>query len=227
MLGVKEKGRASPARGRPFGRDDGSGDREGYGQWPNEGGAFSLPTAKMGLWIFLAVPTLLFAAIMSAYIVRMGLPDWKSLPKPGILWVNTSLLLLSSAALQWASISARRGQLKEMRLMLLAGGLLGVFFMGGQVWAWQQLREMGYFMATNPSSSFFYLITALHGLHLMGGLVAWGRAMKNVGARLALPLAQQAAPLQKSAALGIELCTVYWHFLLVVWLVMFGLMMIT
>ncbi len=215
MLRVKEKGMASPVSTQRN-RGDGRGGRDGYGQW--EGGAFSLPTAKIGLWVFLAVPTLLFAAIVSAYIVRLGLPDWKSLPKPGILWVNTGFLILSSLALQWASISARRGQLKEMRRGLLAGGLLGIFFMGGQVWAWQQLRELGYFMATNPSSSFFYLITALHGVHLLGGLVAWGRTVKKAWRR-------QAYTTQDN--LSIELCAVYWHFLLLVWLVLFGLMLIT
>lgn len=196
------------------GRGDRRGGRDGWnpgGRWE---GAFPVPTPKIGLWIFFAVPTLLFSALVSAYIARMGLSDWRPLPEPKLLWVNTGFLILSSMALQWAVYKARRGRSGRMRLGLFVGGALAMLFIGGQVWAWQQLRELGYFMATNPSSSFFYLITALHGLHLLGGLVAWGRTMKR-----AWRGAQE--------DLSIELCAVYWHFLLLVWLVLFGLMLIT
>jgi len=171
----------------------------------------------MGLWIFLTVPTLLFAALVSAYIARMGLSDWRPLPEPKLLWVNTGFLILSSVALQWAVYQARRGHLEKMRLGLLGGGILAMLFMSGQFWAWHQLRALGYFMATNPSGSFFYLITALHGLHLLGGLVAWGRTMKKAWHRAYMT----------QDNLSIELCAVYWHFLLLVWLVLFGLMLIT
>lgn len=194
-----------------------SGDR-GEGPGPRSpGGAFPLPRAQLGLWLFLAVATILFSAVISAYVVRMGMSDWQPLPEPALLWVNTGVLVLSSAALQWARRRARRCPLEGVRPGLILGGGLALAFFVGQLWAWQQLHAGGYFLAANPSSSFFYLITALHGAHLGGGLVTWGRTTVRVwrgvdGAR---------------ARLSVSLCAVYWHFLLVVWLVLFGLMLFT
>lgn len=210
---------------RPRGRSgSGTVDRGGDGGgwrgengWNSSGGSFPVPTPKIGLWIFLAVPTMLFAAVMSAYVVRMGLPDWQSLPKPGLLWLNTGLLIASSAAFQWAWMAARRGQEGEMRTGLLVGGALGVLFVVGQLLAWGQLVGWGYAMATTPSSSFFYLITALHGLHVVGGLVAWARTTTKAwdGAYTA------------EHRVGVELCATYWHFLLGIWSVLFALMLFT
>jgi len=198
--------------------DEGGGGGWGDGQAPyGSEGAFPLPTMKIGVWLFLGVATILFSALVSAYLVRMGLPDWRSLPEPGILWVNTALLVLSSAALQLARLAARRARLRELRQGLLAGGLLSLLFLLGQLVAWRQLQGMGYFAATNPSSSFFYLLTAIHGLHLLGGLIALGQVMRRAweGACAA------------GRHLGVELCAIYWHFLLLVWLLLFGLMLAT
>lgn len=182
-----------------------------------EGGSyegFALPTAKLALWLLLVVATMLFSVLMAAYLVRMGYPDWQSVPKPGLLWVNTLLLGLASVALQWALTSARADNNARARLGLHVGGVLGALFIAGQLLAWQQLQSGGHFVATNPSSSFFYLITALHGLHLLGGLALWGW----VTARL--------QPGQRPL-LGIELCALYWHFLLLVWLILYALLLVT
>ncbi len=205
-------GRDGPGFGNGQGRGDGGGDGG-----LNPGGAFALPPLKIGVWLFLGVATILFSALTSAYLVRMGLADWRPLPEPRILWLNTLLLVLSSAALQIAWGAARRGLQRAMRQALLAGGLFAVLFGAGQLAAWQQLQALGYFVSTNPSSAFFYLITALHGLHVLGGLVAWGRTTRRAWQGLYGPRNH----------VGIELCTVYWHFLLIVWLAMFGLMLAT
>jgi cytochrome c oxidase subunit 3 len=97
---------------------------------------------------------------------------------------------------------------------LLAGAASAVIFLVGQLLAWQQLKVAGYFVASNPANSFFYLITAVHGLHLMGGLVALGRTTAKVwrGAKMI------------QVRLSVELCAIYWHFLLLVWLVLLGLL---
>jgi len=176
-------------------------------------GAFRLSASKLGLWLFMAVVTILFSALISAYVVRMGLPDWRALPEPGVLWFNTALLVLSSVALQWS-----RGQsaLRELRGVWL-GALLGLLFVLGQFWAWAQLYALGYFVTSNPSNSFFYLITALHGLHLVGGLGAW----VWVGVRAKSGLSKD------RFRANVALCTTYWHFLLLVWLVLFALMLLT
>jgi len=178
-------------------------------------GRLPLPTARVGLGVFLAVVTVLFSLLVSAYFVRMAFDDWRPLPEPPLLWLNTLVLVLSSMALQWSWVSARRGQLGAVRAGFLVGGLCAVAFLGGQFVAWRQLDALGYFVATNPANTFFYLMTALHGLHLLGGLVAWSRAAGRLwygsgGAKVRL---------------SIELCTIYWHFLLLVWLALFGLLL--
>lgn len=189
------------------GRGHGGGGGNGRGGLE----AFPIPTARVGLWVFMAVASVLFSALVSAYLVRMNLPDWRSLPEPKLLWLNTALLGLSSLFLQRATWASRQQRLEATRRNLRLGGLLGFAFVAGQLLAWSQLQAMGYFLTSNPSSSFFYLMTALHALHLLGGLVAWGVVSSRT----------------PPAPLAVELCTTYWHFLLLVWLVLYGLLLLT
>ena len=172
------------------------------------------PTAKIGLGVFLGVVSSLFALLISAYSMRMQASDWQPLPIPILLWVNTGLLFLSSIALEWARAAARRGDIFDVRAGLVVGGISALAFLVGQLLAWRQFDDAGYFVATNPANSFFYLVTAVHGLHVLGGLVALGRttAMALTG------------PTPKQLRLSVELCAVYWHFLLVVWLILFTLL---
>ncbi len=183
------------------------------GEFPGTGAMIS-PAAKIGLGVFLAVAGALFTLFISAYSMRMGMADWRELPVPKLLWFNTGVLVLSSIALQWAHLAARRDDLEGVIVGLLAGGVSAIVFLVGQLLAWQQLNAAGYFVASNPANSFFYLLTAAHGLHLMGGLVALGRTTTKVwrGAQMA------------ELRLSVELCTIYWHFLLLVWLVLLGLL---
>ncbi|MEE8343581.1 MAG: cytochrome c oxidase subunit 3 [Gammaproteobacteria bacterium] len=175
------------------------------------------PVAKLGLYVFLAVVTSLFALFISAYVMRMKLGDWRPLPEPDLLWINTGALILSSIALQWARVSAHQEQADRMRVGLLAGGVFALAFMVGQLLAWQQLVDLGYFVNTNPANAFFYLITGLHGLHLLGGLVAWSRTTIKVFGGMEVA----------DVRLSVELCAIYWHFLLLVWMILFGLMLST
>src|SRR3981189_2346974 len=144
----------------------------------------SLPPAKIGLGVFLAVVGSLFALFISAYSMRMNMVDWRALPMPRLLWFNTAVLVLSSVALQGAHVAARRNDMDGVIVGLCAGGASAVTFLVGQLLAWQQLSAAGYFVASNPANSFFYLITAVHGLHLMGGLVALGRTTAKVCRRI-------------------------------------------
>jgi cytochrome c oxidase subunit III len=179
-----------------------------------EAGSSSLPPAKIGLGVFLAVVGSLFALFISAYSMRMTMVDWRTLPVPALLWFNTGVLVLSSVALQWAYTAARRDDIDGVSVGLCAGGASAVIFLVGQLLAWRQLSGAGYYLASNPANSFFYLITAAHGLHLMGGLVALGRTIAKVwrGAEAA------------QVRMSVELCAIYWHFLLLVWLVLLGLL---
>ena len=173
-----------------------------------------LPAKKLALRVFLAVVTVLFMLLITAYGDRMAYEDWRPTPQLGLLWNNTFVLVLSSIAMQWAQYSVRRGQIDGLRAGLLAGGIFTIVFLAGQVLAWRQLGMMNYFDISNPAIAFFYLITGLHGLHLLGGLVAWSRTVIKVWGDF------DSAQVRKS----VELCVVYWHFMLLVWLILFGLL---
>ncbi|MGH8548701.1 MAG: cytochrome c oxidase subunit 3 [Methylococcales bacterium] len=180
-------------------------------------GLIALPKPKFGLGVILVVVTMLFFLLLVAYTSRMQITDWHPLPEPGILWLNTGFLMLSSASLQWAKIAWGHGAFSGVRNAMLAAGILTGLFLAGQLIAWQQIRSSGYLLAGNPATSFFYLITLIHGLHLVGGLVAWlktfvrfihGNSLLRIG-------------------INIDLCAVYWHYLLVVWLIFYCLMLST
>jgi len=177
-------------------------------------GASSLPAATIGLGVFLAVVSSLFALLISAYFMRMHAADWRLPPAPMLLWLNTGVLILSSAALQWAQVAARRGQIDNVRTGLLAAGASALAFLVGQLLAWQQLNAEGYFLATNPANAFFYLLTGLHGLHLLGGLVALALTADKMWRGFELG----------QVRLSVRLCAIYWHFLLLLWLVLFSLL---
>lgn len=166
------------------------------------------PTEKIALAVFLAVLGALFALFASAYVMRMELADWRPAPMPRILWMNTAMLVLASACLQAARSGARRRDLGLVRLGLATGGGASLAFLIGQLAAWRELAEAGRVLASGPSDSFFYLLTGLHGLHVLGGLVALGAAAVEAwGARP-----------ERRLGLRVELCAMYWHFLLVVWI---------
>jgi len=172
------------------------------------------PTAKMALWLFLAVATSLFALFISAYAMRLNFLDWRPLPQPRLLMANTAILIVASLAMEWAAFAARRGDVDRVRKGLAVGGLLTAAFIAGQLVVWQQLATAGYFMTTSAATAFFYLLTAVHGVHVLGGLVAWSRSAARAWGRA------DAARLR----MGVELCAMYWHFLLAVWVVLFAVL---
>jgi cytochrome c oxidase subunit 3 len=147
----------------------------------------------------------------------MGFMDWRPTPEPILLWINTLVLFVNSLAFQRAYNAARRGQMDRVEIGLLAAGLFSFVFLAGQLVVWRQLVADGYYLTTNPANSFFYLITTLHGLHMLGGLVAWTRTM--------FKLRSGVEPAK--IALSVHLCAMYWHFLLIVWLAFFYLMLVT
>lgn len=174
----------------------------------------AMPTAKIGMGVFLAVVGCLFALFTSAYFMRMALSDWQPLPIPRLLWFNTAVLVLSSIALQVALVASRKGQLDTVRLGLATGGLTAIAFLIGQLFAWRALAADGYLLAGNPANSFFYLITGLHGLHIVGGLIGLGRTSYRAWTTTRTD----------TLSLGVELCAMYWHFLLFIWLALFVLL---
>jgi len=172
------------------------------------------PPARTALRMFLAVVAVLFMLMIVAYGDRMVFPDWRPTPQPALLWTNTWVLIFASLAFQWARFAVRRNRIDGMRVGLLAGGAATIVFLVGQILAWQQLQAMEFFDISNPAVAFFYLITGIHGLHLVGGLVAWVRTVARVWGDF------DEARIRRN----VELCTTYWHFLLVIWLIVFGLL---
>ncbi|MFB3106842.1 MAG: cytochrome c oxidase subunit 3, partial [Pseudomonadales bacterium] len=126
-------------------------------------------------------------------------------------------LFVGSVGLQWAWRAASREQLRGVKQGLVVGGVCAIAFVIGQLIAWRQLNAAGYFITSNPANAFFYLLTSLHAVHLFGGLVAWFKTITRAWAGSEI----------SSVRLGVELCAVYWHFLLVVWLILFGLLLST
>ena len=173
--------------------------------------------SKTGLFVLLAVISSMFLLFIISYYTRSQYPDWEIMKDPGILWFNTAALVLASIALQLASNAAKLGKSTRLRGGLLAGGVLTLVFVAGQFIAWEQMIAAGYYAQENPANAFFYLFTALHALHLFGGL--WFMVM--LGFRLNRKDHKEA--LQQS----VSLCATYWHYLLLVWLVLFALFLRT
>lgn len=188
-----------------------------------EDGIAGLDAERVGLWIFLGVVTSLFSLFMIIYMERSGYPDWRPLPDPQLLWINTAFLILGSLAFQMARNAARHDKLSGVKLNLTAGGVFTIFFIAGQALAWRQLSATGYFLTTNPANTFFYVITALHAIHLLGGLWVWARTTLSVWQGLGSLDVTEIAGIR----LSVQLCSVYWHFLLLLWLVLFYLLITT
>ncbi|WP_175823474.1 MULTISPECIES: cytochrome c oxidase subunit 3 [unclassified Burkholderia] len=168
-----------------------------------------LPNAsRIGLFVFMAVATALFSLLLLAYGMRMREPDWQPIPHPALLWWNTGALVLASIAMQRA-----RQMTLHRAAWLVSGGVLAAVFVIGQLIAWRMLAAAGQTVAVNPSNSFLYLLTGLHGVHVLGGLAAWALTIAQL--RRADPFRAQRA---------IALCAMYWHFLLAVWLVLLAAM---
>ena len=179
--------------------------REVVAQPAPEWSAIGVPPAQLGMWIFMATVSMLFAALLSAYLVRSVSADWVPVRLPSVLWWNTGFLLASSAALE---IGRRRPHMA--RPWLLVTLVLGTSFLIGQVVAWRQLVDAGVYIPTTPHSSFLYIFTGLHGLHLLGGLLFLAYVSVRLGRRAPGPGGGLLVP-----------CATYWHFLGVLWFALF------
>jgi cytochrome c oxidase subunit 3 len=201
----------------------GSWNRDPQGIQAGEG-ADRNQIARTGLRLFLAVVSSLFFLFLLAFIARSQMTDWLPLTEPMAplanlrqLWLNSAFLVVSCVALQWSRMAARRARLGAAVIGFALAGVFAIAFLAGQFWVWQQFVAWGYFLASNPANSFFYLLTGLHALHLLGGLIAWGIIVAKFLQRVPLP--------QLSAS--VELCAIYWHYLLGLWFVLFALLVST
>jgi len=214
-----------PVRG---GGDDGGSGSPDYGT--------RLRRARLGLLVALTPILMLFVSFTSAYIVRQGLPtldprtntlvrDWIPVKLPRLLFVNTCVLLLSSVGMELArrqikreaapaSVSAASAGEEKKIPWLAMTVVLGLLFLTGQWMAWRQLAALGYYVSTSPSSSFIYLLTGTHAIHLMGGV-------------LALLVAGAASLLQRPVAtrgIVVDVTGWYWHFMALLWVYILSLL---
>lgn len=185
------------------------------GQHSPSRGVLVQDSAQLGLWLFLATVTMLFAAFASAYLVRSAGPDWETTPLPAALWINTVVLIASSMTLELARARRKKSILRPFRNWFLVTLLLGFGFLAGQLVAWKQLMDLGIFIPSNPHSSFFYILTGLHGLHLFSGLIL----LLYVFLRVRPALAENWSGSAHRDLTG--LCATYWHFLTALWLFIF------
>lgn len=163
--------------------------------------------AQVGLGVFLAVVGSLFALLITGYLLRSEGTDWRTMPLPWIVWPNTLALLGTGLALEWALAAANRGTIDTARIGVLVAMGGAVAFLLGQFAAWRMLAASGNFVNSGPADSFFYLMTAAHGLHVIGGMFALARSFQRIwnGDR------------PERIRLSVELSATYWLFMLFVW----------
>jgi len=170
---------------------------------------------RLGLWIFLGTVTMLFAAFTSAYVVRRSGADWQPVWLPPVLWMNTAVLLGSSFALEAARRLGHGRRWIPAGFAYLIALALGVAFLAGQVVAWRQLVAAGIYLPTNPSSSFFFMLTGAHAVHVVAavGVIAWGTTVTwTAGSR---------DPVRWNTTT--DVCCLFSHFLFGVWLYLLAL----
>ena len=182
----------------------------------HEGRTVNISKQKLGLRTIMAASTVLFSLFVVAYSDRMLVNDWRNMPEPWLLWFNTAILVISSIVFHQATKYAEKEIFDKTKNCLYFIGFLAYSFLIGQLIVWYQLINTGYYATSNVANAFFYLFTTIHGLHIIGGIYFWGKTTSKFIKR----------SLKKEDINNlIDICAVYWHFLLAVWLVLFGLML--
>ena len=211
-----------------------SGLGEGFG-WNGDGSGRERPMGtpppdvhRLGMWFALCAITMMFIGLTSAYVVRQGIdPEWRPIHMPALLWLNTAVLAISSFTIELAraalgvGVDGRRGWLLRtipvdgFTRWVAATLVLGLAFLGGQAVAWRQVAGQGLYLATYPHSSFFYLLTGLHGLHVAGGVAALTWLFAR-GANF--------SPLRRRR--WTEATALYWHFVAGLWIYLLALLFV-
>lgn len=222
------------ARGKRGGRGNGRGPGGGGPNGPGGSGGggneeprrFSPDRYRIGVLVGLASILMMFTALASAYVVRSGMPtstDWRGGDMPSFVYLSTGLILLSSLTFTRAKSALRHKEPAAYRLWLGVTLLLGLGFLASQILAWRELVGRGLYLATNPHSSFFYVLTGLHALHLLGGILALA---------LLYAYARRAARADDSVDADLKRRTltdvvgIYWHFMDGLWVFLFLLLLL-
>ena len=182
------------------------------------GSASSFPISKgyLATWILMTAVTMLFAGLSSAYIVLRGVPEWQNITVPRLVWANTLILFASSIAIEFARSAVRKDQLGAVRQWLSMSGILGFGFLVGQLLVWRQLVNAGVYLSTTIHSSFFYVLTGAHALHLAGGLIGLVVVLRRAFTN----------GLTASNHEPLRVWALYWHFMDVIWIYCFLLLLL-
>ena len=184
----------------------------------HDGKTLAVSKARLGVRTIMVVSTVIFSLFVISYSDRMLIHDWRNLSEPWLLWINTGILILTSFVFHKTKVFSQNNEFEKAKNSLFIVGFLTFAFITGQLLVWQYFVSLGQYASTNPANAFFYVLTALHGLHILGGLYFW--------AKVTIQLVKSNYNVIKIKQ-NIELCAIYWHFLLIVWLVLFGLMLAT
>jgi cytochrome c oxidase subunit III len=178
----------------------------------------SMNPQKFAMWLFIISIVMIFAALTSAYLVRRADGNWREFELPTILWVNTAILLASSATMHWSYLSAKKNNLGTLKIAITITTVLGVAFLVGQLVSWSALVENDVFFSDpkTPSGSFVYVLTGVHGFHLISGIVFL----------LIVLISSFQYKIHSKNLTRIEICATYWHFLDALWVYLFIFLLI-
>jgi cytochrome c oxidase subunit 3 len=171
----------------------------------------SMHPKKFILWLFIVSIVMIFAALTSAYIVRQGEGNWFVFELPAALWLTTAVLALSSVTMQWAHYSAKRDNIANLRIAIILTAALGMAFLVGQLYVWEGLKSMNVIFQGNPSGSFLYVLTGVHGFHLVTGIIFI----------LIVSIQAFRYKIHSKKMVQIDMCATYWHFLDGLWIYLF------
>ncbi|MEA2206963.1 MAG: cytochrome c oxidase subunit [Blastocatellia bacterium] len=209
----------------PQGLGAGSGSRGGNGFRRNGGKGGPDPTRyyadryRLGMYVALAGVVMLFTALTSAYIVRAASSnDWRPIAMPSILWLSTLVIVVSSFVLETARRAVKQQRDGVYGRWLIITTLLGITFLASQLMAWRQLARQGVYLSSNPHSSFFYLLTAAHGVHLLGGILALGYLL------LRTRKTRDGVAAESKRVGAVDAVSIYWHFMDGLWVYLFLLL---
>lgn len=166
---------------------------------------------KFGMWIFVASVMMLFASLTSAYIVRQAEGNWVYFDLPPLLYWTTGIILVSSVTMQMAYWAAKKDLLDRVKFLVTVTTVLGILFLIGQVLAWRDLVAHSVYFVGNPSGSFLYVLTGLHGLHIVSAIMYL----------IIVLFSAYRFKIHSKSLAQIEMCATYWHFLGGLWLYLF------
>ncbi len=176
----------------------------------------SMHPKKFAMWLFMASVMMLFASLTSAYIVREAEGNWMYFELPSLFYYTTAIIVLSSVTMQWAYFATKKNDAGLVRNLVIITSVLGIAFLVGQFKAWGALVSNSIYFIGNPSGSFLYVLTGLHGIHIISAviflLIVLNSAVKK--------------RIHSKNMAQMEMCTTYWHFLGGLWIYLFIFLMI-